>query len=501
MQKADAKVLRLKARWERRGASITLVFSIIAITLGTSYAVMRAQFYTTRLQQNGNRRALARQDAMVGLSVGMRKMSESAWTGVGTTITGNLSAQDSYQVSFTTGDSKLTTSSTNYSDYPYRVTVQSIGTSIDPNNVQSHATYQVTAVLRLVPRQLATQPTNWAAMQNYTVYQTDSKPFSIDPPCQITGPLYLQGAVSLGVDYKWTNTIESQYLGDLNAMRTHGYSDYRPLTGAVSLPLSSTDSNTQNLLSGQLGLSLGNVTIGSAVALPTPNNLATYRIYPGGKSYNVGAVSTSLSNVALSSDPITNPLGIFFNSNSIGIGNGVSVTGTLISGGDINFTGSGASFLPLSLPAISPTSTPVRLPAVVAKSKIYFSASGQGSINGVMIAGSQFLIDVGPQANITSLVGRVITGTFTISYRNEWNVGNGIWQSNYSGWKTQSLIKYLPDWYFLFAAMNYVPGCTLKTDSTTVNNHWLDLTTLPVYAVYASDGGLRWELVDWRDNQ
>jgi hypothetical protein len=72
---------------------------------------------------------------------------------------------------------------------------------------------------------------------------------------------------------------------------------------------------------------------------------------------------------------------------------------------------------------------------------------------------------------------------------------------NYSGWKTQSLIKYLPDWYFLFAAMNYVPGCTLKTDSTTVNNHWLDLTTLPVYAVNASDGGLRWELVDWRDNQ
>src|SRR6185369_2511669 len=158
----------------RRGASITLVLSIVAITLGTSYAVMRSQFYTARLQQNGNRRALARQSAMVGLSVGMRKMSESAWTGVGTTMTGNLSSQDSYQVSFSTGDSKLTSSSSSYGDYPYRVTVQSIGYSIDPNNAQSRATYTMSAVLRLAPRQLAPQPTSWSAMQNYTLYQTSS---------------------------------------------------------------------------------------------------------------------------------------------------------------------------------------------------------------------------------------------------------------------------------------------------------------------------------------
>ncbi len=46
------------------------------------YAV---QFATQRVQQNGNRRGLAKQAALIGLSAAMRKMGESTWAGVGTT--------------------------------------------------------------------------------------------------------------------------------------------------------------------------------------------------------------------------------------------------------------------------------------------------------------------------------------------------------------------------------------------------------------------------------
>ncbi len=265
----------------RRGATIALVLSIIAITLATSYVIMRAQFATQRVQQNGNRRVLARQAAMIGLSAGMRKMEESAWAGVGATISGNISSQESYSVTYTTGDPLLTSSSSNYSEYPYRVTVQSTGVSVDPNNTQSCATYKMTAVMRFLPRKFATQPTNWTAMQNYTVYQTDNRGFTIDPPCQITGPLWLQGAVTIGSGYNWTSTIEGQYLSDLNAMRLNGYSDYRTLTGPVSLPTGSSNSNNLGFLSS-LGLSTTNVSIASTINMLTPTNLTTYRIYPGG---------------------------------------------------------------------------------------------------------------------------------------------------------------------------------------------------------------------------
>ena len=80
---------------------------------------------------------LARQAAMVGLSAGMRKMEESALAGVGTTVSGNVSSQETYSVTYTTGYLLLTSSSSNYSEYPYRVTVQSTGISVDPNNTQS----------------------------------------------------------------------------------------------------------------------------------------------------------------------------------------------------------------------------------------------------------------------------------------------------------------------------------------------------------------------------
>src|SRR5262245_25398003 len=99
--------------YTRRGASIALVLSIIAITLATSYVIMRSEFATQRVQQNGNRRVLARQAAMIGLSAGMRKMEESGWAGVGTTVAGNVSSQESYAVTYTAGDPLLTSSSSN----------------------------------------------------------------------------------------------------------------------------------------------------------------------------------------------------------------------------------------------------------------------------------------------------------------------------------------------------------------------------------------------------
>ena len=108
-----------------------------------------------RIQQNSNRHALARQAAMVGLSVAMRKMEVSGWTGVNSTISGSLNAQDSYSVTYTAGDDSLTSGSANYSEYPYRVTFMSTGTSTDSGSSPSRATHKVRAVVRLIPRKLA----------------------------------------------------------------------------------------------------------------------------------------------------------------------------------------------------------------------------------------------------------------------------------------------------------------------------------------------------------
>ena len=64
-------------RFRRRGMSMIIVLGIIAVTLATSYALMRGEFYEVRVQQNSNRQGLARQAALAGISVAMEHMGLS----------------------------------------------------------------------------------------------------------------------------------------------------------------------------------------------------------------------------------------------------------------------------------------------------------------------------------------------------------------------------------------------------------------------------------------
>src|SRR5579871_2531730 len=176
----------------RRGISIVVVLGLIAVTMAASYALMRAESSTVRIQQNSNRQALARQAAMVGLSVALHNMEQSSWGGVGTTTTGTLDSQNSFSVTYTAGDSSLTSSSPSYSEYPYRVTLVSTGTSVDPSNLQSKGTHKVQAVVRLVPRATASGPSDLATIANYTVYQTKNDDFEFQVPMHVQGKVRVQ---------------------------------------------------------------------------------------------------------------------------------------------------------------------------------------------------------------------------------------------------------------------------------------------------------------------
>ena len=59
-------------------------------------------------------------------------MQTSAWGGVGSTLSGSLSPYEQYTVTYTTGDATLTSASPDWSDFPYRVTLDSIGKAADP---------------------------------------------------------------------------------------------------------------------------------------------------------------------------------------------------------------------------------------------------------------------------------------------------------------------------------------------------------------------------------
>jgi len=490
---------RLNRCRSRRGVAMVIVMAMIAIALATSYSLLRSQATVVQVQGNSNQRSGARQAAVTGLLVAMQKMSNSGWL-VNSTITGSLSGQDSYSVTYTPGDPTLPASDPHQ---PFRVTLVSTGYSTSSLQNHQQASYRIRAVMHLVRKQLGPEPANWSAMLQNTLYLNGSGKLSLNSPCQVQGSVRVQGAVQLGNDYNWTNAAQQRYLGDLNTMRLAHLADNRPLTGNIFLPTSSTDANTLSLLSAQLGLTVTNVSAASSVSLPLPNQLTSYQIYSGGPVYKVGQVGSTISSVAFAPDPTTNPLGIFFNGSNVTIGNNVSITGTLISGGEVDISGTGVVLSPYSMPSLAGSSTPIRLPAIVAKNSVQCNAGLSASIAGTVIAGGAVTVNQGSQTDYLALTGHLITGSdFTIRGRNESLVTSLVWGNLYSAFQLQLLLPskvlFFPVYLSAFG-MNPNSLLTLKADTTLSLDHWQDLSG-PIYVPATGDGGLRWELLSWTNN-
>ena len=244
-----AQLVHYKRCWKsharpRRGVAVLLVLLLITLTLAVSYAAIRTQNMAFMVQKNSDRRAIAQQTAVTGMTMAFKKMQNSSWAGFGSTLNGTLSTTESFTATYTFGDASLTSSSPDYNDYPFRGTISVTGKSVDPVNPQNITTYQISAVVRLVPRQLTAEPSDWMPMQQYMVYQTYSQPFEIDIPCQLLGPVRIQGALKIAPHYP--DNPGSSFLDTLSIgpvlMRSGGYPDYRPFTSTVSYVSGKIDS-------------------------------------------------------------------------------------------------------------------------------------------------------------------------------------------------------------------------------------------------------------------
>jgi hypothetical protein len=483
----------------RRGIGVLLVLLLMAITLALSYAAVRTQNMAAVIQRNSDRRAAAQQAAVTGMAVALKKMQQSAWGGFGTSISGSLSDTESYSATYTFGDASLTSGDSDYNDYPFRGTIAVTGFAVDPNNAQNVSSYQISAVVRLVPRKLNTQPSDWSTMQNYTVYQTNSKSFEIDLPCQLSGPVRIQGALKIAPHYPDTTDSWSRYLTDLNSMRSNGYPDYRPLTGPVRYVSGTIESKYLTALTSYLGVTA--TTLGADPAdsdWVQPSSFATYQIYPGGPSYTVTQVSNNLQSVTLGPDPMTNPLGIFFYSGNLTIKSNVTIQGSLYCKDSLVIDGTNVNFEPVELPGLFGAGASVRLPAIVCKNLNVKSNFLSGSVKGLVAVFDTFTIEKASETQTLALTGRVVAEKFYIKERQPWdtvswsNCYNYFWYQYYYG------IPYFPAYMGYWWGRNPQPLLTIMPETTSITYHW-PTANAPVYLVNPSDGALRWEVVKWTE--
>jgi hypothetical protein len=492
--------------------SLILVLTVLSVTVGLACAVLRTQATTVCLSQNTHRLDAARQAAISGLSAAIRRMHvQSQWQGVGSTWSSPLSPTESFTVTYAAGDPRLTSGKADYQDCPYRVTVLSTGYSQDPVSSVNVTTYTIRAIARLVPRKLGNDPSGWSTLAPYSVYQWKpagsavGSAFQVDVPCQFEGNVRVKQSLDLCYSYPGSSTVRDRLLKDLNAMRTAGLGDYRPFTGKIYIPTAGLLQSLIDGLTDLLGLSLQNTSSTDTITWAHPGPVSTYQIYPGGPTYSVPTISATLQNVTLGPDPATNPLGLFYSPSRLYVYDNVTVRGTLVtngSSGDIFVEGTNVAASPVSLPALDGTTTPVQLPVMLVRDDFRVYPGAKASIQGMVAVWDEVEFKQGPQqsTNVT-LEGCLLGRQIFVRGRDEWDRSNGWWQQAYDDFVLAQLqgAKYFPVWLQSQKGLQYAPRIHIKPSSSAVTYHWKN-TADPIYVAHPSDLGLRWDIVDWKEN-
>lgn len=504
-------------RSPRRGMALILILGMLAITIAVSYSLMRSQVQTTLLQTNAQTNALARQAAEAGLNQAIRKMSTDSWDGVGATLTGNVDSQSSYSVSFTAGDASLLPGGANYGEYPFRVTVTSIGTAWSNGDTSLPTTYTMTAVLQLVRRALNTTatPTLWSSMNGFTCYQWNSSATvwteNVDAPIQFQGATCFLGKMkfqTLSIDPSDINSSSrAAYVNDLKIKYVQTGVDYRHFTSDVTLSTGRQDSNTEADVK-KLGVNVNWTGTLSSAPVTYTNAPATYKLYAGGPAYTVPSIVSTYGSTptgqTIGASTTTNPLGIYKAGGTVSLKSGTKFTGVLFSDGssdEFRLDGTDVEVNGLNLPALSGSSTVYQLPASMIRNDVVIKNNSNSLVRGLVVNWTNFVIDAGSQNTAFNLQGRLFTEDLDIAARTEWTAVSQVdWVLQHTLFTAQSPIniKYYPDWMDASTFDLRAPPQFKFQPPTSVTYHWPDWSQ-PIYTKAAGDDGLRWNIVSWKD--
>jgi hypothetical protein len=229
-----------------------------------------------------------------------------------------------------------------------------------------------------------------------------------------------------------------------------------------------------------------------------------YQLYPGGESYTVPTLASSLSNTTLEPDPLTNPLGIYARTGGFTINDNVTIRGTLIVGDTIHIHGDNVNIQPHNLPLLEGSSQPVQLPVMISGKDMHIENVSNVTVQGMATMVKQFEIKQANQnATILNWQGRIVCKELKVKKRDEWDHSSNWWHNRLDEFLTQlngsSPFLYFPEWLEVNYGLQAEPVLTIKPESSAVTYHWQDWN-LPIFLPHDNDDGLRWDVIRWEDN-
>lgn len=456
-----------------KGVAYILILGLVSITMALSYSMLRSQVTATLVQDNLSRQANARDAARAGLNIALRSLNSATWGGIGSTVSGSLSSNQSYSATFSAGDPSLDTSNPDpflndpakLTQLLCRVTIVSTGTALSSDSPTA-STYKIRAVAELVRRKLDDPPTNWSDSQNFTVYQLDSNnsDLKIEMPAQINGAMRIGRRATLATTYPTSYAARDRYVTNLSSWTGTLGHDARPLTSNSTLDVDTNNSEYRNLMA-DMGLTATSATSVTPV-WAEPSSVLTYRLYPNGPLYNAYQIPTAtLTGVQGATTPtlqptLDNPLGIYHRAGSLTLGNDAWIKGTIIlSGGsasDLIISGSRvrleAASMVRGLTATNPSTAEalLQLPVADVSGEFLVAANSSATVTGQVLATRQFRVASANRSAIDFVLnGRIITKNFYIEPRSDWQKTSSWWTTNYLSFLLSGQSNYV-SYVFLF---------------------------------------------------
>ncbi len=181
----------------------------------------------------------------------------------------------------------------------------------------------------------------------------------------------------------------------------------------------------------------------------------------------------------------------------------MNVVGQLVTTGELLINGQNVRLRPIDLKPAGASNLPIRVPAAVVGSDFRVFAGASATIQGAVLAWDDAEVRAGTELTQFELRGRLVSKLFTIGPRTEWNYGRTTWTDLYNIflWQLtavgQTPIAYFPD-FMSYVGRRPAPRIVLAPDATAHVDHF-PVPQAEVYAPAAGDKGLRWELIDWKD--
>lgn len=512
----------------RRGMAIVVVLGLLAVTMALSYALLRTQGIDHQLERNAFRTGDAEAAAQVGMAVALRKMHDGTWGGADSTFAGQVAGNSlqGYTVTYSTGDSSLTAASADYNEYPYRVTIVVNGYAIDPVTSASRSDYAIKAVAQLVRRKLNNNSVSDSTLDSYSFYQTSNNAVRIHHPMRLEGNVWLQGQLTYCDQYPLAiqGTAYNRYMDDLYDLYRDGVGDYRTFGGTIYSPSSRQpgSGDLKKIVVDKLQTPWVKNSISSTTPLTMPTSVTSYRLYPGGATYQAQTLSLStdvlgiyptsryLPSGTYGANPLTNPLG-FYSATSLDftIPSGTTINGVVFALGsstlsDIHVSGSSIALTSPTLPALSGDSTIYKLPLLLAADDVRLWDGESRSINGLVVASDEFQVVSGASSAQVSTYGPVICSKLYLDDRQAWRSGTTLWTLYLTAFdlaNTQGNNLYFPKWlgdtqFTLGFFLN--PKLVFNPQANGVKTHVPSDWSQPIYvADTTNDGGLLWNIVSW----